>query len=72
VIEATGRWPAGLLHSANNANTALLTPSIMGLALSQRLAEAMGAKLIYSNGPGEGSTVRLQMAAVQKALPEEV
>jgi signal transduction histidine kinase len=61
VIVATGRWPAGALHSAADPDATPLSPSIMGLALSQRLARAMGARLVFSNGPGEGTTVRLRL-----------
>jgi signal transduction histidine kinase len=42
----------------------VLTPSVMGLALSQRLAKAMNAGLVVNNGPGEGTTVRLRLPAV--------
>jgi signal transduction histidine kinase len=61
VIVATGMWPAGALHSAADPDATPLSPSIMGLALSQRLARAMGARLVFSNGPGEGTTVRLRL-----------
>jgi two-component system, NarL family, sensor kinase len=64
VIVATGRWPAGVIHTANHPDVAPLSPSVMGLALSQRLARAMGAQLVFSNGPGEGMTVRLRLPAV--------
>jgi len=64
VIIATGRWPAGVIHSASNPDAAPLSPSVMGLALSQRLARAMGAQLVFSSGPGEGTTVRLRLPAV--------
>jgi two-component system, NarL family, sensor kinase len=61
VIVATGQWPAGAFHSATDQDVTPLSPSIMGLALSQRLARAMGARLVLSNGPGEGTTVRLRL-----------
>ena len=64
VITATGQWPAGAFNSANETDVAPLMPSIMGLALSQRLARAMGARLVFSNGPGEGTTVRLRLPVV--------
>jgi signal transduction histidine kinase len=64
VIMATGRWPAGVIHSASNPDVAPLSPSVMGLALSQRLAREIGAQLVFSNGPGEGTTVRLRLPAV--------
>jgi signal transduction histidine kinase len=38
----------------------------MGLALSQRLAQAMNAALVVSNGPGEGTTVRLRLPNVAR------
>ena len=63
VIAATGTWPAGAFQSASDRNHALLMPSIMGLALSQRLARAMGTRLVFSNGPDEGTTVRLPLRA---------
>jgi light-regulated signal transduction histidine kinase (bacteriophytochrome) len=55
----TGSWPAGLLQAASDPGAAPLMPSVMGLTLSQRLAEAIGARLVFSGGPGEGTTVRL-------------
>jgi signal transduction histidine kinase len=64
VIISTGRWPAGVIHSANNPDIAPLSPSVMGLALSQRLARAMGAQLVFSNGSGERMTVRLWLPTV--------
>ena len=63
VIAATGTWPPGAFQSASNPENALLMPSIMGLALSQRLARAMGTRLVFSNGPDEGTTVRLPLRA---------
>ena len=68
VIAATGTWPAGAFQSANDLNHALLMPSIMGLALSQRLARAMGTRLVFSSGPDEGTIVRLPLRA---ATPTE-
>jgi len=62
VILTTGSWPPGAFQSASDTTGALLTPSVMGLALSQRLARAMNARLVFSdNGPGEGMTVRLRL-----------
>jgi signal transduction histidine kinase len=63
VISTTGIWPPGAFRSASDAASAMLTPSVMGLALSQRLARAMNARLVFSNGPGEGTTVRLRLPA---------
>jgi signal transduction histidine kinase len=70
VISATGTWPPGALQSASDTNTALLTPSTMGLALSQRLAQAMGALLVFSNEPGEWMTVRLRLPSAGRLRPE--
>ena len=66
VIAATGSWPPGAFQSASDLNHALLMPSIMGLALSQRLARAMGTRLAFSNGPGEGTIVRLPLRAATR------
>jgi two-component system, NarL family, sensor kinase len=63
VITASGKWPAGAFNITNDPDVAPLMPSIMGLVLSQRLARAMNARLVFSNGPGEGTTVRLQLPA---------
>jgi signal transduction histidine kinase len=64
VISASGTWPPGAFPSASDGARALLTPSIMGLELSQRLARAMNARLVFTNEPGAGTTVRLRLPAV--------
>jgi len=61
VISATGNWPPGAFLSSADLPSALLTPSVMGLALSHRLARAMNARLVFSNRPGEGTIVRLRL-----------
>jgi two-component system, NarL family, sensor kinase len=63
LVAASGIWPAGVLNSANDPDAAPLVPSIMGLALSQRLARAMGATLLFGNGRDGGTTVRLRLPA---------
>jgi signal transduction histidine kinase len=70
VISTTSIWPPVAFRSANDAASPVLTPSVMGLALSQRLARAMNARLVVSNGPGEGTTVRLRLPAVARSDPE--
>lgn len=72
VISCTATWPAGALQSAIDAAAPPLTPSVMGMALSERLAWAMNARLVFSNGPGQGTTVRLCLPAVGRAQPEPV
>lgn len=69
-IRTTGTWPPVVFRSASNVTDALLTPSVMGLALSQRLARAMNAGLIFSNGPVEGTTVRLRLPAARQPETE--
>ena len=71
VIAATGTWPAGAVRAASDPDVAPLMPSIMGLALSQRLARSMGARLVFDNGSGEGTTVRLRLPAAQKSEPDD-
>ncbi len=66
VIATTGAWPPSLLRSADDVTDALLTPSTMGLVLSQRLAQAMNARLVFSSGPNEETTVRLCLPAVAR------
>jgi signal transduction histidine kinase len=61
VISTTSTWPPGAFRSASDASGAVLTPAVMGLALSQRLAQAMNARLVVSNGADEGTTVRLHL-----------
>jgi signal transduction histidine kinase len=61
VISTTNAWPPGAFRSANDTLGEMLIPSVMGRALSQRLALAMNARLVVSNGPGEGTTVRLRL-----------
>jgi two-component system, NarL family, sensor kinase len=71
VIAATGSWPAGAMYAENDPDAALLTPSVMGLALSQRLARSMGGRLVFSNGPDEGTTVRLRLPAATREEPDD-
>jgi signal transduction histidine kinase len=66
VISTTGSWPPGAFRSASDGTGAPLTPSVMGLALSQRLARAMNARLVFSNRPDEGTTVLLQLPAAAR------
>jgi signal transduction histidine kinase len=66
VIATTGIWPPGAIQSVSDPTGALLTPSVMGLALSQRLAQATNARLVFSNGPDEGTTVRLRLPAATR------
>jgi signal transduction histidine kinase len=68
VISTTSTWPPGALRSPNDASDAVLTPSVMGQELSQRLADAMNAQLVISNGPGEGTTVRLTLPTFASSL----
>jgi len=70
VISTTSTWPPGAFRSTSDASGAVLTPAVMGLALSQRLAAAMNAGLVISNGPGEGTTVRLRLPAVARSGTE--
>jgi signal transduction histidine kinase len=67
VISTTSTWPPGAFRLTGDAPGTPLTPSIMGQALSHRLARAMNAGLVVSNGPGEGTTVRLRLPAVARA-----
>jgi signal transduction histidine kinase len=69
VITTSSTWPPGVLLSAGEPNVGSLMPSVMGLALSQRLARAMGVRLVFSNGPGEGTTVRLHLPVVARPEP---
>jgi two-component system, NarL family, sensor kinase len=61
VVTASGSWPAGALQAASDTNAAPLIPSVMGMALSQRLARAMDAQLVFSGEPGGGTTARLTL-----------
>jgi signal transduction histidine kinase len=70
VVSATGSWPPGAIQAASDPEIAPLMPSIMGLALSQRLARAIGAQLVFSSGPGEGTTARLLLPTSARAEPE--
>jgi signal transduction histidine kinase len=70
IISTSSTWPPGAFTSTNDAPSAVLTPSVMGLALSQRLAAAMNARLVLSNRPGEGTTVQLRLPAVARSQPE--
>jgi len=69
VMAASGTWPQGAFQAVDDPDSGGLMPSVMGLALSQRLARAMGARLVFSNGPGEGTTVTLRLPAARRAEP---
>jgi len=70
VIAASGTWPPGAFQPVGDVNSALLTPSAMGLVLSQRLARSIDARLMFSNQSGEGTTVRLRLPAAPQPEPE--
>ncbi len=70
VIVTTGTWPPSAFQTASDADGALLTPSVMGLALSQRLARAMNARLEFTSASGSGTTVLLRLPAVARSSPE--
>jgi signal transduction histidine kinase len=72
VISTTGTWPPAAFKSASDPDIALLTPSVMGLALSQRLARAMDAGLAFSSEAGSGTTVRLRLPVAARTEPELV
>ena len=70
VIADAGTRPPGALPLAEERGFERLTPSVMGLALSQRLAQAMGARLTFGSVPGEGTTARLRLPmAERRPLP---
>jgi two-component system NarL family sensor kinase len=66
VIATTGKWPAGAMQVTSGADNVPLNPSIMGLALSQRLARTMGARLLFSDGSDEGTTIQLRLRAAAR------
>ena len=67
VISDSGTRPPGALQSAAESDIGRLMPSVMGLALSQRLAHAVGAGLAFGTGPGELTTARLTLPAREGA-----
>jgi signal transduction histidine kinase len=69
VIASTSRWPPAATQSATDLEVAPMLPSVMGQALSQRLARAIGARLVFGNGPGDGTTVRLRLPSIAAAAP---
>jgi signal transduction histidine kinase len=69
VIATPGTWPQGAFQAVNDPDSGALMPSAMGLALSQRLAQAMDARLEFSNGSGEGTTVTLRLPAARRPEP---
>jgi signal transduction histidine kinase len=70
VIAASGTWPPGAFQPVGDVDSALLMPSAMGSVLSQRLTQSIGAQLVSSNGPGEGTTIRLRLPAAAPPEPE--
>ncbi len=63
VIAGTSKWPPGALQQVSDPEVTPLMPSVMGVALSQRLARAMHGRLLFSSGPEDGTTVRLRLPA---------
>jgi signal transduction histidine kinase len=63
IVVWTGTWPAGAIQATGDPAVAPLMPSIMGLALSRRLALAMGARLSFGNVPDDGTIVTLRLPA---------
>ncbi|MSO99967.1 MAG: HAMP domain-containing histidine kinase [Acetobacteraceae bacterium] len=63
-ITDTGTRPPGALQLVSDPDVSRLMPSVMGLALSQRLARAMHARLMFSTSAGEQTTARLVLPAV--------
>ena len=62
VIEP-GTRPPGVTHGSGGADIARLVPSVMGLALGQRLARMIGADLTFRGLPGQGTEARLTLKA---------
>ena len=71
-IVTSGTWPAMTLQSTNDPDILPMAPTVMGLALSQRLARSIGARLLFASGPGEGTTVHLRLPAMQILAPDGV
>jgi signal transduction histidine kinase len=59
VIAASGTWPSRPLRPTRYPDAGPLKPSEIGLVLQERLSRAIGARLLISEGPGEGTTVSL-------------
>lgn len=58
-IVTPGSWPAGVTPKPGTQDLVPMSPSLMGLALSQRLAKAIGARLAFNITSHEGTAVRL-------------
>ena len=58
-----GSRPLDRVLASNDAETGRLLPSVMGLALSQRLARGIGATLSFSSPSGAGTVACLILAA---------
>ena len=74
-ITDTGTRPPGTAFSTNGAHSGgadldRLMPSVMGLALSHRLARAMGARLVFSTTSGEETMARLFLPVARRSEPE--
>ncbi len=69
-ITDTGTRPPGAFQAAHEASVERLMPSVMGLVLSQRLARAMNARLVFSMGPGEETMARLFLPVARRSEPE--
>ena len=66
-ISDTGTRPPGALNLATDPDLGRLMPSVMGIALSHRLARASGATLSYGTGGGGQTVARLTCAAADQA-----
>jgi signal transduction histidine kinase len=69
VIEDTSTRPVGTIQAANDPDIAMLLPSAMGLALCQRLARAIGARLEISSPVGTGTIACLTLAQTGTTQP---
>lgn len=58
-IVTPASWPVGALLQPDASDPLPTSPSLMGLALSQRLTNAIGGRLMFSASGREGTTVHL-------------
>jgi len=68
-IADTGTRPPDLPREIADPDIQRLMPSAMGLALGQRLASAIGARLTFGSPSGEGTIARLTLPAAAGEVP---
>ncbi len=64
LITDSGTRPFSAILTATHSDLVPMRPSVMGLALNQRLANAIGARLLFNSVSGEETAARLELPVI--------